>query len=618
MPLPPWAAGLAGYTPLHTAIETVAVVTAMLVFAIVWHAPARELPAPLVALGCAFLGVALLDFSHLLSFPGMPDFVTPAGVEKAIDFWLAARALAAVTLLAVALAPWRPFARSATRYVLLAVVLAVTALAHASFLFHPEWMPRTFVPAQGLTAFKIGAEYALVALYGAAALGLFVRRLGAKPVDAPWLTGAALVSALSEFLFTRYGRHDDLYNLLGHLYKLVAYLFLYRALFAKTITLPYRRLQQAEERIGRINRELEGRVIERTRELRQANDRLDRARVAAEAASRAKSEFLAMMSHEIRTPMNGVIGLVEVLRRSSLRPSQTELVDTIAESADALMAMIDDILDFSKIEAGKLQLETRPFAIENEVQAVCATFDAAAGDKGVELIAFIEPGLDVPVLGDAKRLRQVLLNLVSNAIKFSTGRARVRLHVVAGERENGGLRVRFTVTDTGIGMSPEVVANLFQPFTQADTGTARRFGGSGLGLSISQRLVTMMGGSIEVRSAAGVGSRFGFTLRFAPAEAATQRLLPGVLDGLDIEVIGADRELAEMLRVYLEAAGARACVLAPGAHASRDGVAAGLRVLDVGDERIDAAALAARGAAGTGTVLLGRGQRRRPRMLAPI
>ena len=247
--LPPWTRGIAGYTPLHTLFETLAVVIAGLVFAVSWHAHSRELPGNLLLLGCAFLGVGLLDFSHLLSFLGMPDYVSPSNPEKAINFWLAARTLAALALLAAALAPWRPFTRGATRYLLLAAVLGATAGVHWLLLLHPETLPRTFVTGQGLTPFKIGAEYGLVALNLAAALALWRRMRTPQPFDAPALFVAVCAMALSELFFTLYASLTDVYILMGHLYKLLAYLFLYRAIFVETVQRPQRQLLAAQSQL---------------------------------------------------------------------------------------------------------------------------------------------------------------------------------------------------------------------------------------------------------------------------------------------------------------------------------------------------------------------------------
>lgn len=247
--LPPGARDIAGYVPLHTLVETLAVVIAGLVFAVSWHAYSRELPGNTLILGCAFLGVGLLDFSHMLSFQGMPDYVTPSNPEKAINFWLAARALAALALLAAALAPWRSFTHGATRYLHLAAMLGVTAVIHWLLLLHPDALPRTFVPGQGLTPFKIGAEYGLVALNLGAALALWRRMRTQQIFDAPALFVAVCTMALSELFFTLYASLTDAYNLMGHLYKVLAYLFLYRAIFVETVQRPRRQLLAAQSQL---------------------------------------------------------------------------------------------------------------------------------------------------------------------------------------------------------------------------------------------------------------------------------------------------------------------------------------------------------------------------------
>jgi len=249
--LPPVAgiAGIAGYEPLHTFLETIAIVIAALVFAVGWNAHSGQLPGNIVVLSCAFLGVALLDFSHALSFAGMPVYVTPSGPEKAIDFWLAARSLAALALLAAVAAPWRPFAGAATRYWILGGVLVATAFAHWLFLFHPEVAPRTFVAGRGLTAFKVDSEYVLIALYLASAAALWLRMRTPQPFDGASLFVAVGAMALSEFFFTLYASVTDVYNLMGHLYKVVAYLFLYRAVFVETVERPHRRLLAAQNRL---------------------------------------------------------------------------------------------------------------------------------------------------------------------------------------------------------------------------------------------------------------------------------------------------------------------------------------------------------------------------------
>jgi signal transduction histidine kinase len=274
------------------------------------------------------------------------------------------------------------------------------------------------------------------------------------------------------------------------------------------------------EQVAERTVKLEQEITERKR----AEESAELARAAAETANRAKSDFLACMSHEIRTPMNGIIGMTELVLDSELASEQRESLGLVRLSAESLLSIINDILDFSKIEAGKMDLERIPFDLRESLGETMKALGIRAHQKGLELVYEVQQDVPEPLVGDPGRIRQVLINLVGNSVKF-TESGEVFVGVVEESTEPGATYLHFTVRDTGVGIPPDKQKKIFEAFSQADGSTARKYGGTGLGLTICTRIVAMMGGKIWVESVQGEGSTFHFALRLGVQETSSMRSL---------------------------------------------------------------------------------------------
>ncbi len=605
------------YLLFHTLAELFSILVAGGIFAFTWNTRHLSRNYCMILLGVAYLGVAGLDFFHLLTFPGI-SIIAAASTNTSAQFWVSARFIEA---LALCLAPLF-LTRSLSINWSVTLVLAITGLILSIILFWPVF-PRCYLPGQGLTHFKIGMEIIICGLLFLSLVHLFAKRSFVDRQVLTLLTVSIGLTISAEILFTLYNQATGTPNLFGHLLKVLSFYFIYRAIIVTGLIRPYtylnmtvlkkeQDLQQSEERYRQIiedQKEIicrfnnKGQLIfanqpfcnffgldscepknlsfqslflshdqanldsilkeitpsEPIQEYRHkisshdgrqvwlqwsihgiANDpneiseyqavarditelqntlaELDNLKQKAERANKAKDVFLANMSHEMRTPLNAILGLTALCLEEDLPTKQHKWLKYIQTSAESLLGIIEDLLDLSKIEVGELRIQNKPFNLIEFTDSIIGEMSFMAREKGLELELVRDQLLTEDVVGDALRLRQILRNLIINAIKF-TEKGTIQLQVSSSNPDQPSLSghsqkadILFQVADSGPGIRPEDQDKLFEPFSTIDQENRPNDGGSGLGLTICKRIVEHLGGQIRVWSEPGRGSTFSVRL----------------------------------------------------------------------------------------------------------
>jgi len=499
--------GPVSYIAIHSVLESISVIISFMCFGITWHSFYQDRNNRDLFLGVTFLSLGILDTVHALSYYGMPDFITPNTVNKATQLWVAARLLGGVAFFCAAFIKTDKAKASMRPYPLLLAGLFASLGISSGIVFFSDGLPAMFVPGEGLTGLKVGLEYCAVLLdAGAAVLFWRLYRRSRQEVFL-YFIGAMALSVFSELYFTIYASPYDTYNLMGHLYKVGAYFFIYMKLFATSIKKPYRELENAREVLREYSHHLEDMVADRTSALEEKNAELER-------LGKLKTDFLAMCSHDMKSPLQSTMLHLDLLISGSdgeLNQGQKESLEAVQKNETYLLSLITNILDLARKEQGALKLNLSRVEVNDFVGSWAEENKAMARQKRLQFN--VEPDVERPSHCEMDKLKvtQVLNNLMSNAMKFTPPDGEIRLSVKPEAGAGGNGQLCFGMFSTGPAIPREDLMRVFEKYARVP-GAGRAEGeGTGLGLSIAKNIVELHGGRIWAENEAK-GNIFKFTI----------------------------------------------------------------------------------------------------------